>query len=221
MNNSLNHDETSLVAKVPELKVRLLDRDFRPDMIIGIARGGLVIAAHLSKEFGTERLIPVISLWPQGREFDNALNRVNVKRYFKSEAKTGKTLRILIVDDVCRSGHTLARAKTYVEKSIGMPNFKIETAAISFYEHLYSQHIAPTYFVARPKKEISDALGEVAKRGGCRLPVEIRCSMEAASLFSLAACRWFAPTKRARPTARLAADDFPEALRCIKSAAEA
>jgi hypoxanthine phosphoribosyltransferase len=158
MSNDPNNDETSLVAKVPQLKDVVLKADFRPHVIIGIARSGLVIAAHLSREFGKADPIPVISLWPHP-EMDNPLNRT-IKSYFKSEANRGKTMKVLIVDDICRSGGTLARARNYVEESMGRSIFKVETAAIAYYDRLYSQSIPPTFFVYSPGSAITDAQGE-------------------------------------------------------------
>jgi hypoxanthine phosphoribosyltransferase len=158
MSNGPKNDDTSLVAKVPQLKDKVLKADFRPDVIIGVARSGLVIAAHLSKEFGKADPIPVISLWPHP-DVDNLLNRT-IKSYFKSEANRGKTMKVLIVDDICRSGGTLARARNYVEKSMDLRKFRIETAAIAFYDRLYSQPIPPTYSVYSPERPIADAQGE-------------------------------------------------------------
>jgi hypoxanthine phosphoribosyltransferase len=128
-------------------------------VIIGISRGGLYVAALLSEAFGLDKkkpIIPVISLWPHPK-FDNSFNKININKAFSS--KKNSAVKIIIADDICRSGKTLDDAKTYVEKSIDVSNCEIKTAAISFYERQYSQPIAPTFFVDRPRKEITDSLG--------------------------------------------------------------
>jgi hypoxanthine phosphoribosyltransferase len=158
MSNGPNSDEMSLEARVPQLKDRVLNADFRPHVIIGVARSGLIIAARLSTEFGMADPVPVISLWPHP-EFDNSLNRT-IKGYLKSQAKTGKTTKVLVVDDICRSGRTLAGARSYLEKSMDLSRLRIETAAIAFYDRMYSQPIAPTFFVYSPESAITDAQGE-------------------------------------------------------------
>jgi hypoxanthine phosphoribosyltransferase len=69
-------------------------------------------------------------------------------------------VKILIVDDICRSGRTLAEARTFVEDSIDHGDFAIKTAAISFYRS-YSRATEPSFFVDRPQESVRDASGDV------------------------------------------------------------
>jgi hypoxanthine phosphoribosyltransferase len=144
------------VRKVTELKAKILGADFLPDVIIGIARGGLLVAAMLSKEFEEQlrRAIPVISLYPdrqnaQVPEFDNDLNHIEINP--KSLNLRNNPAKVLIVDDAYDRGTTLTRAKKYVEKSIGTERFSIETAVLSVGDRSIGQ---PNHFVDRSGKRI-------------------------------------------------------------------
>lgn len=156
--DSQNHDQASLIdkAKVRELKDKILEGDFFPDLIVGVSTGGLIVAAILSKEF-KEQTIPVISLWPHP-EFDNPLNSITAVEYFKSKSNTTK---IIIVDDFCRSGQTLVKAMKYVERSIEKSNFEIKTAAIFYYEGASSSQIEPNYYVVISRVAMQDFFDEL------------------------------------------------------------
>src|SRR5216684_3449998 len=67
------------VRKVTELKDQILKAGFSPDVIIGIARGGLLVAAMLSKQFEEQllRTIPVILSIVQGNVSGAVKNPVN------------------------------------------------------------------------------------------------------------------------------------------------
>src|SRR5215467_4486468 len=55
---------------------------FRPDLIVGIARGGLIVAGYLSKQLTKEPKIPVISLWRRSNNVDykNSFNQISFNR---------------------------------------------------------------------------------------------------------------------------------------------
>jgi hypoxanthine phosphoribosyltransferase len=156
--DSQHHNTPSLADKVARLKDVLVGKNFLPDLIIGISRGGLAVAALLSKSFPGDRIIPVISLYPHPK-FGNSFNHIGFRREDFNRT-SNDPLNVLIIDDICYKGHTLRDAKEYVENRIDPSAFKIETAAISFYEQ-YSQPIAPTFYVYRPKAEIRDFSGDL------------------------------------------------------------
>jgi hypoxanthine phosphoribosyltransferase len=155
---SQDHNQPNLVAKVERLTERLVEDRFLPDLIVAIPRGGLVIAGILAKQLGDEKIVPVISLsrldGPAG--FDNPFNHLS----FKREDFHTTPVKILIVDDICRSGRTLVEARTFVEDSIDHGDFVIKTAAISFYRS-YSRATGPSFFVDRPQESVRDASGDV------------------------------------------------------------
>jgi hypoxanthine phosphoribosyltransferase len=157
---SQDHRPRYLSRKVVELKERLVETRFLPQLIVGISRSGLVVAGLLAKQLGEEQIVPVISLCRSGRrEFDNPFNRVSFTRQ-DFDSTSSDPIRVLIVDDVCGSGRTLDDARTYVERSLARGDFLIKTAAVSFYRS-YSRPTAPDFYVDRPRESIRDASGEI------------------------------------------------------------
>ena len=150
-----------LHSKVPILKDKLEERDFNPDLIVGIARTGMVTAAQLSGEFKRKPRIPITSLWPNPNyNYDNCLNGFDFIGQ-NSPVTKKDILNVLIVDDICKSGKHLQNARRYLEDKLDCKKFKIETAAIScyHYDHPDEMQILPTFYVDRPTKEINDSIG--------------------------------------------------------------
>jgi hypothetical protein len=168
---SQDHNQPNLGRKVAELTNYLVESRFLPDLIVAIHRGGLGIAGMLARQLGNEKIVPVISLSRlDGRVgFDNPFNHL---AFTLQDFGTIIPVKILIVDDICRSGRTLLEAATYVNDSIRRdppavpgearegPDFVIKTAAISFYRSS-GRAIEPNFFVDRPVESIRDASGEV------------------------------------------------------------
>jgi adenine/guanine phosphoribosyltransferase-like PRPP-binding protein len=150
-------DKPSLQDKVSRLG-SALQESFVPNIIVGVPRGGLVVAALLSKWLAPRPTIPVISLWPRP-EFDNSFNHIAPEAW-GVPAADGIT-NVLIVDDICRSGDTLHRARTYLEGHLSPGAFKIETAALAYYEGQYADAIPPKFCVDRPQEAIRDVSGEL------------------------------------------------------------
>lgn len=157
---SQDHNQPSFAVKVRRLKDKLVADRFMPQLIIAIPRDGLGVAGLLASELGDQEIVPVISLVSsRGLGFDNTFNHLNFNRQ-DFDSATSDPINILIVDDICASGHTLDTAKTYVESSINRGDFVIKTAAISFY-HSPRRAIAPSFFVDRPEESIRGASGDV------------------------------------------------------------
>ncbi len=150
-----HNDQLSFLELIKKLKTILNESGFTPDLIIGIARGGLPVSALLSKEF-KDSIIPVVSLWPDNR-FDNYFNDF---RHSAARLGVDNIKNILIVDDICRSGRTLNEAKTYVKNSINNTNCDVRTAALSFYKDDH-RTIAPEFYVERPEVKIRDLSGTI------------------------------------------------------------
>ena len=153
---SQDHNQPNLGRKVERLTGRLVEDRFLPDLIVAIPRGGLVVAGLLAKQLGDEKIVPVISLSRLDGSvgFNNPFNHLS----FKRQDFQATPVNILIVDDICRSGRTLAEAKTFIEDSIGRADFVVKTAAISFYRS-YSRATGPSFFVDRPEESVRDASG--------------------------------------------------------------
>lgn len=153
-----DHNHPNLGARVRKLKHQLFEDGFFPHLIVGIPRGGLVVAGLLAKQLGETKIVPVISLCRSGpRDFSNSLNHISFSRDdFDLDASK---VNILVVDDISRSGDTLANAKQYLEASVDPDDFVVKTAALSFYPT--SRAVGPEFFVDRPKKSIRDVAGEI------------------------------------------------------------
>ena len=157
---SQDHTQPNLGVMVKKLTNKLIEARFLPQLIIAIPRGGLAVAGLLAKELGEEEIVPVISLSPsKGSGFDNSFNNVRFGRR-DFDSSTADPIRILIVDDICRSGRTLDDARACMERFIDQGDFVIRTAAISFYRS-HNRATSPSFFVDRPTEAIRDASGDV------------------------------------------------------------
>ncbi|WP_417519697.1 phosphoribosyltransferase [Minwuia sp.] len=92
---------------------------FRPDLVIGICGGGLVIADIVSKRLGH---VPCLSIWPNRHTSNHhsafsgqalAINRIQFDQIIAENAIN----RILVVDDVVYSGSTLKDALEFLNES--------------------------------------------------------------------------------------------------------
>lgn len=91
---------------------------FTPDVIVGIARGGLVPATMLSHYLGKPLMVINYSLR------DNKVSQVSEVNDLIQNIKAGKN--ILLVDDICDSGETLAKILNEVKDSDQLrPSFNI------------------------------------------------------------------------------------------------
>lgn len=68
----VRQERPDVAAKIEVLMEKLTKERFRPHLIIGLSRGGLIVAARLSHEFHEDPPVPVISLWPHLPDYDNA-----------------------------------------------------------------------------------------------------------------------------------------------------
>jgi len=160
MGISRDHDEPSLAEKVAKLRMVLHESGFNPDLIMGISRGGLAVAALLSKQIGGAPKVPTMSLsaYPG---FSNAFNHIAFQR--ETFARGVGDIQILIVDDVCRQGKTLNDAMSYVQASINFPDVQVATAALTCYDRF--RRFDPTFVV--------ESLGEpIIRFGGDVEPFE-------------------------------------------------
>ncbi|MFL0357601.1 phosphoribosyltransferase [Erythrobacter sp. GH1-10] len=93
---------------------------FRPDLVIGICGGGLVVADILAKRLGH---VPCVSLWASRHTSSlasafsgeaEAVNRID----WKAIVTSNKVRRILVVDDVVYSGKTLRDGQELIARSL-------------------------------------------------------------------------------------------------------
>jgi hypoxanthine phosphoribosyltransferase len=159
-----SHDHLPVLKlKVRQMEDKLIGNDFLPQLIVAITRGGLAVAGMLSRELGDERIVPVIALTPRPRPqgFDNPFNRISLTRTDIVGNDAGPPVKVLIIDDICRSGRTLDDAKQYLEGELDQKDFSIKTAALSFYAQVHAT--APSFYVDILKDPIRDASGVLEK----------------------------------------------------------
>jgi hypoxanthine phosphoribosyltransferase len=106
------------IAGIDELVLQLTAADgFRPDIVIGICGGGLMVADVIAKRLGH---VPCLSIWAARHSHTGTspfggsalvVNALNLDELFVARA----TERILLVDDVAYSGGTLAKAVDFLK----------------------------------------------------------------------------------------------------------
>ena len=150
---SRDHDEFSVPEKVARLRIEIDSSGFKPDLILGISRGGLAPAALLSKQLGGSPTVPTMAL-SKYPGFNNRFNTIAFER--ETFDSTSEAVQILIIDDVCSSGRTLRDARSYVASQVSFPAVDIETAALTVNSGV----------LIRPTFGAEDARGEVVRFGG-------------------------------------------------------
>lgn len=144
---------------VKELRALAKKIDFRPDAIVGIARGGLVPARLLS-EFLNVKEMYCLTVKKSGSE------RKVVTEIL--DDLSGKN--ILLVEDLLESGRSLIAAKKYLEAKGAL----VKTACLYA---LPESEIKPDFFLKRAEGNTEISLGT-------ELPEQILRS----SIFSFSAC---------------------------------
>lgn len=108
---------------------------FRPDVVIGICGGGLMVADLVAKRLGH---IPCLSIWSDrhaardGSSFEGSALPVNSSPFDELFKKRSVT-RVLLVDDVIYSGSTLAEGVDFLRArsaEIRRGAVKLKTAAL-------------------------------------------------------------------------------------------
>jgi hypothetical protein len=106
-----------------ELATRVRQSDFHPDVVIAIARGGLLLAGAISYALGTKNCGSINVEFYTGVD-ERLPEPVLSAPMLDAPALAGK--RVLLVDDVSDSGHTLA----LVMRLLGETAMEVRTATL-------------------------------------------------------------------------------------------
>ena len=106
-----------------ELAVRVRESGFHPDVVIAIARGGLLLAGAVSYALGTKNCGSINVEFYTGID-ERLPEPVLSAPMLDAPALAGK--RVLLVDDVSDSGHTLA----LVMRLLGETAIEVRTATL-------------------------------------------------------------------------------------------
>ena len=104
-------DWTAFYAELDRVKRETAEERF--DAIVAVAQGGIIPAALLQQEWG----IPMSIVRINYRDPENK-PRFDDARLLDGTLCPYRDKRILLVDDVSRTGRTLARARTWLEGNI-------------------------------------------------------------------------------------------------------
>jgi len=125
-------------ADVEEGILRLINEilmdDYDVDVVLGVSKGGVVVASKLADLLGVDVDLIQLSHW----DFDSRMGSVRLK-YFPSMSVRG--LRVLLVDDVADTGATLQSAKETV-MSLGAS--EVRTAVLDY--KVVSSRYKPSYY---------------------------------------------------------------------------
>jgi hypoxanthine phosphoribosyltransferase len=121
------------------------ESNFKPDIILGISRGGLILTRIIADMLGVEdiKIIGAKSYFSIGKKEED------VVLYNLDDVKL-TSQKVLIVDDVADSGKTLEVIANYVEKdlNVGCGNYKVATLHYKPNTSVYE----PDFYVVETKQ---------------------------------------------------------------------
>lgn len=150
MPNKIIYTNEQMRGDLQEIIRQMTSEGFAPDVVVGIARGGLVPATMLSHYLGKPLMVINYSLR------DNKVSRISevndiVKLYSTMQ-------NVLIVDDICDSGDTLAKVYSDIrEETKDIPGHALGNLKTAVLWNNVSQDVFEADYVGR---EISRAEDE-------------------------------------------------------------
>lgn len=109
---------SSLDADVASLKQQIIQSDFKPNLVVGLLRGGAIPAVMLSHQLKT----PMEALQWSKRDFSSRHFGHYIDHILKSAIRDSQ--RVLIVDDILDSGETIGELQHYASKMTSIKMWK-------------------------------------------------------------------------------------------------
>lgn len=94
--------------------------EFKPEVIVGIARGGLTLCHSIAEGLDVRKVQTI-----RTELYDNTCKRDNLSIY--GECSFHKVQRVLVVDDIADSGETLDAVMRYLKSEFKTIDFKSAT----------------------------------------------------------------------------------------------
>lgn len=117
----------------------------KPDYIVGLTRGGLVPAVILSQVLDIPMISVSYSAYTGNGDNRNHTNTLPTIVSDSIQSGTGllpPTPNLLIIDDICDSGHTLKEVAEHYKRQ----GHRVKTAALYYKDRGSKQVITPDYF---------------------------------------------------------------------------
>ena len=128
---------------INELIRDIKSRNFLPDIIMGIDRGGAIVGGMIAKSL--KRPLTTISSSPDWTISDTMSSLDDgVKHLGKQRTEVDNNKKILLIDDTCRTGDTLNSAYKMVKEKC---NFELKHATILNEVRMRQKPIIPDFFV--------------------------------------------------------------------------
>lgn len=124
---------------------------WKPDVILGITRGGLIPAVMLSHHFNV-MMIPINLSF---RDFKSDLTRVDDEINHSVNLNPSKFKNILVVDDILDSGETLKQLKDIFNVYPKFEDFDIRCATL-FYNVTNEAGLTPEYYAQKIDKSVKN-----------------------------------------------------------------
>lgn len=153
--NKVDYTYNTMCKDLNKIKDKIDNSGWKPDMIVGLTRGGLIPAVMLSHYFN----VPVVPVNLSLRDFRNDLDNVI------SEIRQGVGLdnlqnkNILVVDDIVDSGETIEELhKIFASllNSYGKYDFDHIKTAVLYYNSSNKAKVVPDFYAKQIDKNVQN-----------------------------------------------------------------
>ncbi|NAZ11202.1 MAG: phosphoribosyltransferase [Desulfurococcales archaeon] len=146
-----------------KLARKIIDSGYQPDVIIGIARGGVTPARLLCDYLGVMDLLTIkVEHWV---ETAGHLEDAIVKYPFTANLEKKK---VLLVDDICDTGRSIIVSKEYIERNNKPEQLKVATMqyikpVAKFVPDYYVDEVVDWVWYLYPWNQMEDTINLIKK----------------------------------------------------------
>lgn len=114
MENKVNYLEWSDITRIVNQMAIEIEKNYKPDIIISIVRGGMVPSVILSHLLNVRDVVNIISKETESDEINAKKQKIDIDKNINLNNLEGK--KVLIVDDIVGSGQTIREIKEIIKK---------------------------------------------------------------------------------------------------------